>query len=138
MTKYYIDGYTELGNPSPTGGGYTITDSKGKVLITKRVKKKGLTSNEAEMLGLYRALRKCKKGDVISTDSQNNISWVSNGRSKSRPDLNELLYKCFFVRNKKWIEVIWEPREKNLAGIYNENEKLDTAKPPVNAFDYLN
>lgn len=120
--KYYIDGYTTEGNPSPIGGGFSIVDKYGTLLIRFPVKKKGFTNNEAELLGLSFCLKHhCERGDTISTDSMNTIHWVKRGKSKkARPDLNPVISEVKRLVDSLGIFLVWESREKNLAGIYND------------------
>jgi ribonuclease HI len=119
--KYYVDGYTRERNPSPIGGGFTITDEEGKVLIRFEVKKKGFTNNEAELLAVKFCLEKyCDTDDEISTDSMNTISWIRRGKSKARPDLGEAISSARYILDSKNVLLLWEGREENLAGIYND------------------
>ena len=118
--KLYTDGYTLIGNPSPKGGGFTVLDENNKVLIHEKIEKEGLTNNEAELRGLLWALKESKTGDKISTDSSVIISWLRRGKTKARKDLTELIQECVKLKNEKNIELIWEGRDSNLAGIYNE------------------
>lgn len=122
--KYYTDGWM-MGskNPSPYGGGFTITDEKGVLLEESTVKKTGFTNNEAEILGIQAALQYAEKGDTVSTDSMCCLTWVNTGKSKARPDLKELLAKCKQLKEEKEINLCWEAREFNLAGIYNEEHR---------------
>lgn len=119
--KYFTDGWM-MGsrNPSPYGGGFTVTDEKGNVIVREEFKKAGFTNNEAEIRGIKFALEYAEKGDTVSTDSMCCLTWVNKGRSKARPDLEELLQECKRLKITKQINVCWEGREFNLAGIYNE------------------
>lgn len=118
--KYYIDGFVDGSNPSPVGGGYSIVDENGELVEIEYIAKSGFTNNEAEVLGLYNALGYAESGDTISTDSQNNLYWLCGGKSKSRPDLNDILGKSKYLLKNSNVAIVWEPREYNLAGIYNE------------------
>lgn len=122
--KYYVDGYCFLKNPSPTGGGYTIVDQNNNVIISKNKFKKNFTNNEAELLACYEALKLAGKGDIISTDSKNTIQWIMSmkkpRKKRKRKDLDPIKKKCRELLISKRIHLIWEPRDKNLAGRYNE------------------
>ena len=129
--KYFTDGFTKLKNPSPIGGGYTVLDENNTLLKVENIKKTGLTNNEAELLGVYYCLKEfCKIGDVISTDSMNTIAWIRSKKDKKihRQDLLEVILRCRELIILKEINIIWEGREYNLAGIYNEENHLDTFK----------
>lgn len=126
--KYYTDGYTEIRNPSETGGGFTIMTEYEELLVTRRIEKQGLTNNEAELRGVVQCLRDCLPESTISTDSQNTISWLSSKKKcKARPDLQGLIDEGKYLKIDKKVNIIWEGRDFNLAGIYNEEQLLDTA-----------
>lgn len=127
--KYYTDGFTVQKNPSPVGGGYTIVDENDKHLLTQNIDKVGLTNNEAELQGVYRCLKDyCQVGDIISTDSMNTIAWVraKNLRKVARQDILDVIIQCKKLIADKKINLMWEGRDYNLAGVYNEHNKLDT------------
>jgi len=119
---YYTDGFCENSNPSRTGGGYTITNKKGKVVKQGRVSKVGFTNNEAELLGIFNALKRAKKLDTIITDSQICLNWVLLGKSAGRKDLNEIAQEAKTLLKEKSVALAWLPREVNLAGHYNEEK----------------
>jgi ribonuclease HI len=125
-TKLYSDGYVNGHNPSPIGGGYRVCDETGRVLFHERIRKQNFTNNEAELLGVQRALLLSEPFSTVSTDSQNTIYWVRSGNPKSRPDLKSVSQYCKELVKLKHIKLIWEPREVNLAGI--ENEKVSISK----------
>ena len=116
-------------NPSPYGGGYTIVDENNELVSRYMIYEKGFTNNEAEIRGIEATLEYAEKADTISTDSMCCLTWVNTGKSKSRPDLNEVLRKCKTLLKEKEINLCWEGRDFNLAGIYNENVgTIETAK----------
>src|SRR3990167_1917815 len=120
--KYYTDDFVDGCNPSDKGGGYTILDEEKNLIKQEYVEKRNFTNNEGEILGIYNALLFCEKGDTISTDSMCCLTWVGNGKSKARPDLNEILKECKELRNEKKVNLMWEGREFNIAGQFNELE----------------
>lgn len=122
--KYYTDGWM-MGskNPSPYGGAYTITDDKGNIIKEEEIRKVGFTNNEADIWGILNALKYAKEGDIISTDSMCCLTWANAGKSKARPDLKEILDECRQLKENKSINLWWEAREFNLAGIYNEENR---------------
>ena len=121
--KYYTDGFTIQSNPSIIGGGFTVVDELGKLIKREEILKEWFTNNEGELLGVLYVLENFNNC-IISTDSMNTIYWIKKGFSKARPDLKDVLLKAKTLKEKKEIEIIFEPREKNLAGVYNENYGL--------------
>lgn len=120
--KYYTDGWLMGSNPSH-GGGWTVIDENNKLIERGELRKMGFTNNEAEIRAIKFALEYAEEGDQISTDSMCCLSWVNKGKSKARPDLNELMTECKNIKEKKKINLMWEGRDFNLAGIYNEEVK---------------
>jgi ribonuclease HI len=127
---YHVDGYMLGSNPSDIGGGYTIWseeeefddfENKQKVhFFSKDVLKKGMTNNETELLAVLNCVRLAEPHSLIYTDSMNTIYWCKNGKSKARPDLNELLEEAKRLIEMKNIELLWICRDMNKAGVYNE------------------
>lgn len=120
--KYYTDCFVIGTNPSQIGGGYTIMDENNNLIKQETVEKVGFTNNEGELLGILNALRLAESGDVISTDSMCCMSWCFKGKSKSRPDLLNVFKECNELITKKKINLCWEGRNFNLAGIHNETK----------------
>ena len=118
---YYSDGWCQGGNPSETGGGFTVTNVHGDVMEEGEVQKKGFTNNEAELLGAAKAIQIAEKDDTVIVDSTCVVSWITNGiQKKSRIDLRPLAEDARREMLEKNINLIWRPREENLAGQYNE------------------
>lgn len=126
--KFYIDGFTKLRNPSPIGGGYSIFDENNTLIKVENIKKIGMTNNEAELLGLLNCLKEVKIGDTISTDSMNTIAWIRTKKDKkiARKDLLPIILECRQMIDSLKVNLIWEGRDYNLAGKYNENSGIDT------------
>ncbi len=126
--KFYIDGFTKLRNPSPIGGGYSIFDENNTLIKVENIKKIGMTNNEAELLGLLNCLKEVKIGDTISTDSMNTIAWIRTKKDKkiARQDLLPIILECRQMIDSLKINLIWEGRDYNLAGKYNESSGIDT------------
>lgn len=119
--KYYSDGFTIGGNPA-TEGGYTVVDETGKLIHQEVIWKDRVTNNDVEILGILHALEIARFGDVVSTDSMTALTWVNTGKSKLRKDLNEILRRAKSLKEEKHINLCWEGREFNLAGIRNEEQ----------------
>lgn len=117
--KYYSDGYMINSNPSNSGG-YTIIDQNNVFIDRQQIYKSNFTNNEAEILGIVHAMKYASYGDTVSTDSMCCLTWANKGRSKARPDLVLLLQEARDLKKTKNINLMWEGREWNLAGIYNE------------------
>lgn len=118
--RYFIDGYTIRGNPSAVGGGYSIFDEFSVKRAHERIRRPAFTNNEAEILAIKHCLELCMVGDEILTDSMNNVYWCRNGFSKTRHDLNSMLLEIKHLIMRKQVTISWVPREKNVAGWYNE------------------
>jgi len=121
MNEIHSDGFQFHANPSPVGGGFTLVDSDGDVIERKTVLKVGMTNNEAELLGVVRAVELIESEGIVFTDSKVIARCVHRGRARSRPDLNEVISKCKEQIKKKKVEIKFVPRKENLAGLYNEN-----------------
>ena len=132
MTKYYTDGWLKGSrNPSPYGGGYTVVDENNNLIVREDIKSSNFTNNEAEIRGILFALEYAEKKDIISTDSMCCLTWVNTGTSKARPDLNHLLFRCKELKFSKFINLMWEGRDFNLAGIYNEKVQKENTKKRI-------
>lgn len=116
---YYVDGFNYHGNPSPTGGGYTIFD-EAKLIKRQEILKPGLTNNEAELLAVLAAAQLADEKDTIYTDSMNTIYWCRSGKPKARPDLKDQANAVKRLLYSKKLKLKWIPREQNLAGFYND------------------
>src|SRR3990167_9526120 len=116
---YYVDGYTTYSNPSFTGGGFTVA-TEGNNIITKSILKENFTNNEAELCAVNYAAQICDIRDIIITDSEVMISWLDrehlDKKKRGRKDLDPLKLETIKLLEDKYIELIWSPREKNLAG----------------------
>lgn len=121
--KYFTDGFNYDSNPSPKGGGFTIVDESGALVHREVINKSGFTNNEGEIRGILWALEKAENGDIISTDSLCCLTWANKGSAKPRPDLLPVLQRCKELLRSKTINLMWERREFNLAGILNEQTK---------------
>lgn len=95
-----------------------------QVVSEETIYKYGFTNNEGELLGVQKALEIAQERDVVSTDSKVVMSWVRSGNPKARPDLKYISQQCKRLVVQKNIRLIWEGRENNLAGIYNEEQQL--------------
>lgn len=119
---FHTDGFLDGKNGNSSTGGFTIFKN-GTLLVVDHSSSMGystLTSNEAELAGVCYAISTAEEGDEIITDSMNSLSWIRSGFSKARPDLNEKILKSQQIMYEKSLNLYWEPRDKNLAGNYNE------------------
>jgi len=120
---YYVDGFCLGDNPSPTGGGYTIVVFDGETalrLVCQEVIRPGMTNNEAELLAIYHASEMAQPLDEIISDSMCALAWVRKGKCHARPDLNK--YASGAQQNvlTKDLNLHYESRYSNLAGLYND------------------
>ena len=120
---FHADCFIYGGNPSKKGGGYTITDERGELILQEEVLKCGFTNNEGELLGVLKALMLASHGDTVVTDSQNAIAWIKSGKPKARPDLTEFAALAKKLAAHKGVSVRWTPRAQNAAGVYNEQHQ---------------
>lgn len=121
MKTLYTDCFVLGKNPSDKGGGYLICNETCIEIERKTVLKNGFTNNEGELLGVLRASELIDSGGTIYTDSRNTIAWVRSGKSKARPDLNDIMKQTKDNIRIKNIILEWKPREENLAGILVED-----------------
>lgn len=118
----HADGFVMGKNPSPVGGGYTLVDGQGKLLLRREIRDlESFTNNDGELRGLVHALLIAKQNDIVVTDSKTVYWWVTKGRAKARPDLNPICRMGNRAMKDKKVEVRWVRREENLAGIYNDD-----------------
>jgi len=104
-----------------------VTDINGNVLIEKT--EKGGSNNIAEFIALKEAVKYCVNHKIkqveIITDSQNNINWLKRLKKKKQNNY-ELVAEIReeIVELSKFVDVdlIWKPREENIAGRYIENK----------------
>ena len=116
----YCDGFTEYSNPSRTGGGWVVFSEDETILEIGCIKKSGFTSNEAELLGIQKALQIAQQNDEVRTDSMNNLAWIKSCKSKVRADLMPIMKECNELQKNKNIKLTFVPRDKNLAGVFIE------------------
>lgn len=116
------DGFLLGPNPSQRGGGFTVVDESGRLVVSQTLRKPNFTNNEAELWAVAAALTKAGPGDVVRTDAQTMLWWVNSGVIKSfdRRDLMPLCRYAHGLLINKECQLVWIPRHENLAGIYNE------------------
>ncbi len=130
--KIYSDGYCIGSNPSKTGGGYTVVDEDDKLLHHEQIEKEGLTNNETELLGCVEAMKRVEEGGIVSVDSQVVLCWITYAKyiprksaqkeeKRGRKDLDDVKREGYTLMENKKIKLIFEPRDLNKAGHYNES-----------------
>lgn len=117
---FHVDGYMIKSNPSPIGGGMTVFYN-GDFLLSQELLIPNVTNNETELRACCEAIRLANQGDEIIVDSQNTISWLRKGKTSARADLLPMIREYREMIRYKGLRVKWEPRENNLAGMYNES-----------------
>ena len=104
-----------------------VTDSTGAVLVERF--QHGGSNNIAELLAVKEALAWAKDHGwdavEIRTDSRNNLAWVA-GRIgdglKYRNAVLDLYEKISRMRQDVDLNLVWIPRDENLAGRYIEEK----------------
>lgn len=97
-----------------------VTDAKGKVLIEDWVGDK--TNNEGELIGITRAARLAKPESTIYSDSKLAVNWITLKSTTKIERLKPTIYDAVFAVQARKINLVWIPREQNLAGHYIEEK----------------
>ena len=104
-----------------------VTDSTGAVLVERF--QHGGSNNIAELLAVKEALAWAKDHGwdavEIRTDSRNNFAWVDGRIGKKLNDRHAVLDLYQTIRRLREhvrMELVWVPREENLAGHYIEEK----------------
>ncbi len=113
----YTDGYK---NNSETG--YLVCNSIGDVLSKEKIAK-NKTNNEAEYFGMIKGLELVDNKGIVYTDSKLVEGQVIKGWRVKARHLSTLVDTCKGIVKRKKAQVIWIPREKNLAGKIIESEQ---------------
>ncbi len=121
MSTIYTDGYTIKRNPSKIGGGFIVMNETGKLLHHEKILKPNFTNNEAELLGVIKAIELADEGDTIMTDSNVTLCWIFYRKCRARLDLKPKAIKAYALMEKKYLSLEQIRREENLAGIHIEN-----------------
>jgi ribonuclease HI len=116
MKIIYSDGFTIGKNPSSIGGGYLLADENGNVIKKQQFNKPKYSNNEAELMGVVEATKIIENGGEIYTDSMNTIRWIKSCKFKARPDLKQFGMEAKINILEKNLQLIFIPREENLAG----------------------
>lgn len=113
--EIFVDGFLTNSNPSNSGG-FTICENG----ICKRyeIEQLNLTNNQVEVMSCIFGML-CKNKTIIS-DSQLAVNCLNNLWTIKAPALIPLVsFGKLLLKEKKKI-LKWKPREKNLAGLFNE------------------
>lgn len=115
MKKTYVDGYLIDTNPSDKGGFTIAIEDKIK---TYEIKQKNLTNNQVEIMACIVGM--LEKPKIIISDSQIAVKCI-NGEWKGKNEkLLPLINLGRVMLKIKKKTLIWEKRDNNLAGIYND------------------
>lgn len=122
--KYYCDGGGWNGEHSRWG----IVDQNSRLIMYAKIYgHDSVTNNVAEYSAVLNAIMLAKDGDEVISDSQL-VIYQLIGRYKCKALHLKPLYETGVrLLGMKNIKLTWEPREKNLAGIF-----LDSAKSKYN------
>lgn len=111
--KYYTDGSSTIGIKSA----HCVTDEMGKILVFQESKYPScFTNNEEEYRGVIAALKICKEGDEVCSDSLLVVNQIKEIYKVKQPHLKPLCEQAQeLVKQKKSI-ITWINRGENLAG----------------------
>ena len=113
--KTFVDGYLKGQNPSNEGGATICLYDDCK---SYNIKQEGLTNNQVEIIACI--LGMLEKRKIIISDSQIAVNCL-NGTWKSHEEyLQPLVNLGRIILQLKKKKLVWERRDTNLAGIYNE------------------
>jgi ribonuclease HI len=99
---------------------YAVVFEDGRVI--REMFQTECTNNEMEYAGLIRALKECKTGDTIYTDSQLLVGHVTKGWKVNKAHLRPLVDEAKKLVAEKKAKLVWVPRERNRAGILIEGK----------------
>lgn len=115
--KYFTDGSGTNGTTSS----YCVLSENNDV-ITHVIIPGNATNNEMEYKAMIEALKICKDGDIIFSDSQLIIYQLTGVYKIKEPRLKKLASEAFEIMKNKDVKIGWIRREKNLAGIFLEKK----------------
>jgi ribonuclease HI len=107
---WYCDGSGFNGTTSSLSCG---NSEKNIEVITERVDR---TNNEMEYLALIHCCSKAREFDVIKTDSQLVVNQIKGKYKCNAQHLRNLRDWAIQLIRLKNLEIIWIPRDKNIAG----------------------
>lgn len=125
--KYYCDGFTR-GTQRKYGGGFCVMEDGGKLIAFEQVDTPGISSLEFELKAIQHAVNICDKNDQVSTDTLYLVSQLLRKKIKVIDDFTQELNKTANLIKEKNINLMWEGRRFNLAGIYNEQKLKERIK----------
>lgn len=118
MKKTHVDGFLKGSNPASQGG-ITICDEEDCESFF--IEQNNLTNNQVEIIACIMGMLKRRK--LIVSDSQIAVNCL-NGKWKSREEkLQPLVNLGKLILKERKKKLVWKKREKNLAGIHNEEIK---------------
>jgi ribonuclease HI len=97
---------------------YAVVFEDGRVI--RELFQTKCTNNEMEYAGLIRALKECKTGDHIITDSQLLVGHVTKNWKVNKDHLKPLVAEAKALLASKKATLSWVRREENKAGILIE------------------
>jgi len=103
-----------------------VSDSNGNILVETQVHNGG-SNNIAELLAVKEALvwatERGYEAIEIRTDSRNNLAWVAGrigNKLNDRGAVLDLYETINRLRERVQVDLVWIPRDSNLAGQYIE------------------
>lgn len=125
--KYYCDGYTR-GTQKRYGGGFCVMREDGELIAFEQMDIPGVSSLEFELKAIQHAVSICEHNDQVSTDTMFLVSQLLKRKIKIVDKFTEDLQKTAMLIKEKNINLMWEGRRFNLAGIYNEQKLKERIK----------
>lgn len=116
--NYYVDGSGWNGRQA----GWVVTDESGTV-IAEATYNVNRTNNEMEYEACLAACKEAGFKDTIYTDSQLVYNQIYGTWKLKKRELIPLCMDCRKKIEGKNLELIWVPREENVAGILLEKRK---------------
>jgi ribonuclease HI len=101
---------------------YAVVFEDGRVI--RELFQTKCTNNEMEYAGLLRALKECKEGDQIITDSQLLVGHVTKRWKVNKDHLRPLVDEAKRLLAEKKATLEWVGRDQNKAGILIESGKV--------------
>lgn len=121
--KLYCDAGTKNNGRPNQRCVIVVTNDNGDILIEKWIGNK--TNNEGELAAIRAACNLIKKGEkntVISSDSDLSVKLVNLEWFAKKEHLKPQVYDTIAIVRKKNVNLLWEPRNKNKAGVYLEEK----------------
>lgn len=120
MNTWYCDGSTYKNGQKGQDSSYCVVCPSGMVI---REHIGDYSINVAELSAILHAVTLADPNDLICTDSNICVNWVKNWKpTKNNRHVRRDVSLIKSIVEKKKLNLLWVPRDKNMAGIEIENE----------------